>query len=188
MPVGSFAVWGGCLPALPSLDGCARVAGAEDKAHPARRTSYLRATANERLHLESDHSEDEQHSISRWAHRPSIAQSGSLGRLYQALGGHIVFFSVMLSFFLRPSFSCGFLVFPVLRGSFTRFYVYTSVTWIAGSQCASGFSNNFTGCRNHLAVLWIHLIVDCLNSLLLWLRFLLCAIRFLDFLLWCKFE
>ncbi|EEC06547.1 hypothetical protein IscW_ISCW003990 [Ixodes scapularis] len=36
----------------------------KDKAHPARRTSYLRATANERLHLESDHSEDEQHSIS----------------------------------------------------------------------------------------------------------------------------
>uniref|UniRef100_A0A6G5AEZ0 Uncharacterized protein n=1 Tax=Rhipicephalus microplus TaxID=6941 RepID=A0A6G5AEZ0_RHIMP len=37
----------------------------KSKAHPARRTSYLRATANERLHLESDQSEDEQHSVSR---------------------------------------------------------------------------------------------------------------------------
>uniref|UniRef100_A0A147BSQ5 Putative rho gtpase-activating protein 21 isoform x3 n=1 Tax=Ixodes ricinus TaxID=34613 RepID=A0A147BSQ5_IXORI len=43
----------------------------EDKAHPARRTSYLRATANERLHLESDHSEDEQHSISSTSSTPS---------------------------------------------------------------------------------------------------------------------
>ncbi|KAH9371173.1 hypothetical protein HPB48_005643 [Haemaphysalis longicornis] len=43
----------------------------EDKAHPARRTSYLRATANERLHLESDHSEDEQHSVSSTSSTPS---------------------------------------------------------------------------------------------------------------------
>ncbi|XP_077514456.1 rho GTPase-activating protein 23-like isoform X2 [Amblyomma americanum] len=43
----------------------------EDKAHPARRTSYLRATANERLHLESDQSEDEQHSVSSTSSTPS---------------------------------------------------------------------------------------------------------------------
>ncbi|KAL1439105.1 hypothetical protein MTO96_047562 [Rhipicephalus appendiculatus] len=43
----------------------------KDKAHPARRTSYLRATANERLHLESDQSEDEQHSVSSTSSTPS---------------------------------------------------------------------------------------------------------------------